>query len=239
MNGRTQLLRSTYKPQLSIVVYQGDNEREYYLESHTISPEGGVMEGKPLLQETMQGIVDVFFDERKNMVAIKGLMPDNLLSFGLLPGGNYRMMWYRPAEIRVIHFAAQLKLPTNKVWVPPMIYQVNRDSLDVFCFKGAQRPKQESKIYLAPYFNVSDDGDVCLGNARVKMPAEKTYQSLMKYWEDLFWLSEFTHLNGNNKTKTDMQEVWKKLLASKTKLKWTDINELMPYEKKTLKHILK
>jgi PRTRC genetic system protein B len=239
MNGRTELLRSTYKPQLSIVVYTAENEREYYLESHTINAEGKMMEGKPLLQETMQGIVDVFFDERKNMMAIKGVIPENLLSFDQLPGGNYRMTWYRPAEIRVIHFAAQLKLVTGNAWIPPMIYQVEKDSLAVYCYKGSQRPAEGTKLYLAPYFNVADDGDVCLGNATVKMPAEKTYTSLMKYWEDLFWLSEFTHLNGEKKTKSDMQDVWKKLLASKTKLKWTDINELMPYGKQTLKHLVR
>ena len=237
MNERTTSLSAQYKPAMAITVYKG-GDRKFYLESHTINEAGQVMEGKPLLQETIQEMVDVFFDERKNTVAIGGLIPDNLLSFNHMPGGNYMMAWYRPAEIRVMHFAPQLKLPTTKTWVPGTIYMVDRKSLSVFSFKGAGRPKESTKIFKAPYYNVGD-GAVCLGNATVKKPTDKTYTSLMKYWEDLFWLSEFTHLNGDNKTKSDMGEVWKRLLTSKTKLKWSDIDELLPDGKKTLKSLLK
>src|SRR5690349_15115267 len=121
-NQRTSVLMSEYRPQLAVVVYQSGTERDdYYLESHTITAEG-----KPLLQETLQEMVDVFFDERKNTVNVRGLIPDNLLSFDLLPGGHYKMVWYRPAEIRVMHFAKQLQLPTAKTWVPAMVYVVNR-----------------------------------------------------------------------------------------------------------------
>src|SRR4051812_24133829 len=108
-NDRTSLLMSTYKPELAIIVNRAPNpitgEGEYYLESHQIADDGRIMEGKPLLQDTIQEMVDVFFDERQNSVSVSGLMPENLLQFALLPGGNYKMIWYRPAEIRVVHFA--------------------------------------------------------------------------------------------------------------------------------------
>lgn len=239
MNHRTNLLTSSYSPQLSIVVYKSESENEFFLESHSINEQGQILEGKPLLQETLQGIVDVFFDERKNTSAIQGIIPDNLLSYTLLPGGNYRMVWFRPAEIRVIHFAKELKLDTNRCWVPAIVYLAERDDLSVYALKANTRPTENTKLFTAPFHNVADDGDVCLGNSIVKKPAVKTYLSLMKYWEDLFWLSEFTHLNGSNKTKSDMGKVWKRLLASKTKIKWSDTKELLPYEKNTLQSILK
>ena len=59
----------------------------------------------------------------------------------------------------------------------------------------------------------------------------------MKYWEDLFWLSEFTHLNGDHAVKSNINKVWKQLLASKAKKKWSDIDELVDC-KQTLKSIL-
>lgn len=238
-NERTELMQSTFMPQLAIMVYKSKLKEEFYLESHSINEQGAIMEGKPLLQETMQEIVDVFFDERQNMAKYKGMLPENLLQFELLPGGNTRMMWYRPAEIRVMHFATALKLPTNKTWVPAMIYIAYRNDLNVYALKTNTRPKEGSKLYKAPFFNVSDDGRVCLGNASVKKPKEKTYENMMKYWEDLFWLSEFTHLNDENKTKSKMHSVWQKLLKSKTKLKWSDVEELVSYQNKSFKSLLK
>lgn len=237
-NERTELLASTFKPEISIVVYKSD--KEYYLESHNISDDGQVMEGKPLQQQTLQAMVDVFFDERKNMATFTGLIPENLLAMDLLPGGNYRMIWYRPAETRVMHFASQLKLKTGKTNVPAMIYKAERNSLDVFALNKSERPKDKTKIYIAPFFNVSDEGDVCLGDAKVQKPKEKTYAAIMKYWEDLFWLSEFTHINGDDKkTKTDLYKLWKRLLASKGRLKWESLDELKPLRSWTLQNILR
>lgn len=235
MNSRTNTLMTTYKPELTVTVYKSADD--YYLESHTINEAGQVMEGKPLLQETLQAIIGVFFDERKNMAQLGGLLPDNLLSFTLLPGGNYKLVWCRPAEIRVMHFATALKLPTTKVWVPAMVYCVDRSSLEVFALKTNTRPTEKTKLLRAPFYNVNDDGDVCLGNANVKKPKDRSYSALIKYWEDLFWLSEFTHVNGDGAVKTDINKVWKKLLASKTKIKWSDLDELLP-TKLTLKNIL-
>lgn len=237
MNSRTETLVNQYKPQVAIVVYKADGN-DFYLESHTINEAGQLTEGKPLLQETLQEVVDTFFDERKGMLNIKGMLPESLLSFEAYPGGNYKMIWFRPAEIRVLHFAKQLKLPTAKSWVPAMVYKVEKGSLDVFALKSNVRPKEETKLFLAPFHNVNDDGDVCLGNANVVKPRVKTYETLMKYYEDLFWLSEFTHRNGSNKTKDDMNVVWKNLLTCKEQTKWSDINQLLPFKNKTLKTIL-
>lgn len=237
MNELTQALTSQYNPVLGIVVYK-DKENDYYLESHDITSTGGFGPGKPLLQETMQGIVDTFFDDRQNMSTIKGVMPDNLLSYQFKPGGNYKIVWWRPSEIRVIHHASQLKLPTAKCWVPSMVYVADHNDLRVFALKNDKRPEENTILCLAPFFNVDDDGDVCLGNAKVQKPKEKTFSNLIKYWEALFWQSEFSHVNGEDKVKSkDLNAVWKKLLTSKTKLKWSTMNELIP-SKTSMKNIL-
>lgn len=241
-NDRTSLLMSTYKPQLAIIVNKAvrpiTESADYYLESHIISEDGKILEGKPLLQETIQEMVDVFFDERKNAVSVKGLITENLLCYEPLPGGHYKMIWYRPAEIRVVHFAKQLKLPTTKVWVPAMIYMADRKQLSVYALKTNGRPKENTKVFRAPFYNVNDSGIVCLGNASVKKPKEKSYSAFMKYWEDLFWLSEFTHVNGDRTIKGDLNKTWKALIESKTKKKWNP-NVFVAYKGATLKSLLK
>ncbi|MGN6435973.1 MAG: hypothetical protein ACTHMM_05540 [Agriterribacter sp.] len=233
---RTELIMSEYKPIVALMVYKS-NDNSYYLESHDVTTGGQILAGKPLLQETIQGMVDTFFDENKNRQNIGGLMPENLLFFKHLPGGNYKMVWYQPAGEQVLHFAPALKLKTGKAWVPAMIYVADSGDLDVYALKSNSRPKSDTKLFIAPFHNTGDDGAVCLGSAKVEKPKQLTYLNLMKYWESLFWLSEFTHLNGTNKTKSDMGKVWANLLKNNS-VKWSDINELRAYEKLTLKNLL-
>jgi PRTRC genetic system protein B len=235
-NNRTEEMLQTFNPELAIMVYKSNNG--YYLESHNVDENGRIMEGKPLLQETVQGIVDVFFDERKNLQRFTGILPSNILLFELLPGGNYKMMWHQPAQQKVLQFKPELKLPTEKAWVPALLYKADAGRLEVFALKSDRRPVEGTKVYRAPFYNVNTDGAVCLGNATVKKPTERTYASLIKYWEDLFWLSEFSHVNGRDAVKTDIHKVWKRLLSSKGKIKWSDIDELVP-TKLTIKNILK
>lgn len=226
MNARTNILKKNFNPSLAIMVYDG-GDNDYYLESHNIDENGQILEGKPLLQETIEGMVNVFFDDQRHRADVQGMFPPNLISFSLKRDGSYNMIWYNPAMVRVLHFAPSLKLPTEQVWVPATLYKVDNKSLYVYSIVGEERPTETTGIFKPPFHNISDDGRVCLGNAQVAKPKENNYENLMKYWEDLFWLSEFTHINGGNKTKSDMGELWKKMIDSKTEMKFPN-EELLP-----------
>ncbi|HXR84294.1 MAG TPA: hypothetical protein VN722_08300 [Hanamia sp.] len=240
MNITAKELTAVFKPTLAVIVYSTAKEsydENYYLESHNIGPTGEILEGKPLLQETFDDIVDVFFDERKNRTAVSGFIPENLLSFDVLPGGFYSMMWFQPSQPKLMHFQESLKIPSGMAEVPSLIYKVERKGLSVYAIKTNDRPGLITKLFRAPFHNVYSSGEVCLGTAKIKKPVEKTYLSEMQYWEDLFWKSEFSHLNGDDSpTKTNLNILWKKAIGSKNK-KW-DNNELKPFDKnKTLKNL--
>ena len=226
MNARTNILKKNFNPSLAIMVYDG-GDNDYYLESHNIDENGQILEGKPLLQETIQGMVNVLFEDYRSRTDITGIFPNNLLNFTLSRDGSYKMLWFNPPMVRVMHFAPALKLPTEKVWVPATLYRVINKELYVYSFIGEERPIEATVIYKPPFHNTSDDGKVCLGNAQVANPKDNTYENLMKYWEDLFWLSEFTHINGGNKVKSNMGELWQQLLYSKLQIKFPD-EELLP-----------
>lgn len=240
MHLKTDLLTDNYTPLLAVMVYDNGNSK-YYLESHSVSEKGQILEGKPLKQETLDGIVDVFFDERKSRQQIEGIVPDNLLFFKTVNGGGYKMVWYRPAEVRLLHFKESLHIKSGTAWVPSVLYIAERKNLSVYALISDSRPKEAAKLYKAPFHNVYEDGLVCLGNASVKSPSEKTFATEMKYWEDLFWLSEFSHLNngGQNPTVTNVNTLWKRLIASKETIKWSKLNELMLMKNLTLKSLLK
>lgn len=220
MNQRTEILKSVFKPELAIIVHKSSND-EFYLESHNINEKGQVLEGKPLLQETIQGVVDMFLDNRSEITNVGGIIPEKLILFMVLPGGNYKIAWYRPAELRQLYFDDPLKIKNGKAYSPALLYVADSKNMSVFALKSNDRPKSTTPLFRAPFHNVNDNGAVCLGNADVKKPTLMTYQNIMKYWEDLFWLSEFSHLNGATMPTTKpLDTIWRTLIKGKDKKKF-------------------
>ncbi|GAO43764.1 hypothetical protein [Flavihumibacter petaseus] len=238
MNQRTDALMKTFNPQLLIAVYAPTGSwMDAYLESHEVDTKGRILEGRPLKQETIDGLVDVFYQERQQRSEISGLLPHNMLHFQQLSGGGHELIWYRPAEKRQLFFAEKLHIPSGEAWVPPMIYHVHKRQMEVFAWEDdGSRPTEKTQLLRAPFHNVSGSGDVCLGSAKAKKPETNTIAALLKYWEDMFWLSEFTHLAGSeNPTKTNVNLIWRQLIGSETK--WSDLGELLPI-KNTLEDLL-
>jgi PRTRC genetic system protein B len=245
MNDRTASVYSRYKPTMALVIYteeihkpsEGRSANGRFIESHLFDDDGRLLEGKPLAQESIEGMVGVFFDERKNLSTIAGLIPEHVLFYDNLPGGQYKLAWYRPAEKRVLHFAEKLKLPSGQAWVPPMIYVAQRQSLNVFAFDGQRRPDYDTRLMRGPFHNVSTEGSVCLGSAKAKKPAAQTYDEVIRYWEDMFWNSEFSHLAGaGNPVKGNVNLIWDDLV--KNPKKKFPMEELTSYEK-TFKSLIR
>lgn len=241
MNILTETLCSDYTPLLLIAVYKNTANRhsaDYYLESHTVNDSGQVLEGKPLQQETIENIVDVFYNKRNQRAEVSGMIPENLLHFKQLEGKGYDMVWFRKSEQRKLLFAESLKITDGFANVPALIYRVKRGILNVYALNSSKRPDEKTALFIPPFHNVSSDGNVCLGSAKAKMDGIKTYQSIMKYWEDMFWLSKFSHITGNESpTKSNLNTLWKKLIKDNT-IKWADLDELIQIEDLTIKDIL-
>lgn len=236
MNDHTNAIMADYKPHLAIVVYK-TAEKDYYLESHHMDEEGNIYEGKPLLQETIQDIVNCFYTDSIANSEISGLMPPNLLQFGKVGSDNYKIVWYTPAGKRFLHFSEALKIPSGMAEVPAMVYVADKKKLDVYALDtDQQRPIESSLLYYAPFYNVNSVGAVCLGSAKAKLE-ERTYSGLIKFWETIFWNSVFTQLHGANPTKTNVTMLWQRLLNDQ-QLTWAQLDELLP-NKRTLKNLLK
>ncbi|CAB4126436.1 PRTRC_B, PRTRC system protein B [uncultured Caudovirales phage] len=230
MSKLTQKLLDTFKPVMAVTVYSSDH-CGYYLESHHIDDSGRICEGKPLKQETIQEIVDLFADKDQRAVEITGMIPDNLLHASVVDR-SIHLMWYRPEEKRSIYFAEGLNLTDGMAWVPATLYVAEgKNTLKVYALYSNERPTAETLLYKAPYYNVFDDHRVCLGNAKVELPKKKTYENMIEYWERMFWMSVNSHLNGENPTKTNLNMIWQRLLADDT-VKWSQLDELVPLNKK-------
>ena len=71
---------------------------------------------------------------------------------------------------------------------------VKRENLYLFAYT-AKRLTINAQLYAAPFFNVNaNSGAVCLGNTKLGKPEILNFENFIKYWEDEFFLSEFSHL---------------------------------------------
>jgi PRTRC genetic system protein B len=93
---------------------------------------------------------------------------------------------------------------------PALVWMAMDHSLLVRALKENRRPAADTKLCVAPYWNVYDTGSVCLGSMRA--PDASTVASILQ-WEQSFYESEFTHGNVGRLTRHPggFEGLWKEL----------------------------
>lgn len=222
---------SNYNPFMGIICYKEESENSFYLERRNIV-NGKFCEGVPLEKELFTKIVktisahDDTFD-----IGIYGAIPPNMLYCDQRFGKN-KMVWWRGQEKRMMLFSKSAGIPDGMMSVPGLVYMASEESLSVYAFKGK---KPTNVLYRAPFLNV-DSRHVCLGNARIPYPKERTYESMMNYWENLFWRSEFVHILGENPIKGNLSTVTKHCIETGERFPESELKKLNDV---TLKSLMK
>lgn len=210
MNEFEKQLNTPMIPTMAIIVYK-TGKPCYYLERRLIKQDGTMGVGVPLSQKCLANLVNTL--SSSEMSIVYGMIPDNFL-YADSHVGKEKYVWYRKEEKRMFLFNSRLNIPNGIMYVPGLIYKVENNTLSVYAYKG--KMSKHSKLYRAPFYNVSSD-HVCLGNAKLAFPAERTYSSIMEYWEDMFWKSEFLHELNGNPVVGDLRDITIHSLESGTK----------------------
>lgn len=208
MNAMTADIMKELIPTMAIIVYNNDNS--YYLERRDIV-NGSMAAGIPLSEDCLDGIINEISttDYRSSY----GIIPKELLYVDFRTGSE-KYVWYRKPEKRRLYFGKEVGIAEGEMTVPGLVYVVtNNSTLSVYAYKGKE-PK--NKLYNAPFFNIYDDGNVCLGSAKSESPDAYTFDNIMKYWEHLFWESEFMHILGNNPIKGNLASITKKCIKEQS-----------------------
>jgi PRTRC genetic system protein B len=151
-----------------------------------------VVEDRPVLLPgvpmTLEALAD-FAELAAKRTSYRGFVHDRVVY--LAPN---TMAWWLPAGTRHVWFAADGELANRSGDCnhPPLIFIVNKRSWSVFALRTNERPDATTKLYQAPYFNVWDDGVICVGNADV--PDAVNSETIAPY-ENAFFRSRFTHSN--------------------------------------------
>jgi PRTRC genetic system protein B len=81
---------------------------------------------------------------------------------------------------------------------PPLVWRVAHGDLKIRALCENKRPNAKSTLAVAPFWNLSDDGRVCLGSMRCP---ESAAVASIEAWEQGFYESAFTHANVGRVTR--------------------------------------
>jgi PRTRC genetic system protein B len=111
--------------------------------------------------------------------------------------------WWTPAQARPMFFGSpdgkMAALNGRSFPQPALVFVVVGHTLSVRALKTSQRPSANTKLYVAPYWNVYEGGNICLGSAPIPTTP---FISAIPQWERCFFESEFTHPNGAQRITT-------------------------------------
>lgn len=149
-------------------------------------PNFQIAAGQPV---TREAIVDMFGTLAKELTLNVDFLPENVLSIS----ADHMVWWTPPCERNVFFNNRELGKRGGKVPHPGLVFAVVKDSWYVFSITGTERPKLDTPLCHAPYFNVYDDGLICAGSAA---KPKGIIAGAIPQWDAAFFDSEFTHVNG-------------------------------------------
>jgi PRTRC genetic system protein B len=152
--------------------------------------------------------------------SLSGSVQAEVLPANVLAKADRMIVWWAPARRRQMFYensegrAAELNgciFPQ-----PPLVWRVLNGELSIRALAENKRPDGSTKLAVAPFWNLSDDGRVCTGTMR--RPDSASAVSIPA-WERGFYESAFTHANVGRLTRHEggFEGLWSSLTGKRQK----------------------
>jgi PRTRC genetic system protein B len=224
-------------PKTAVIIYSEKRSTyapNYYLECAEIKKEGNqyVMQAaQPCTDEVMRKVALTYAKTSGVSMVHASLIGAHIL-MGQNTATHTAVMWWRPAQMRLLNFDKQLKIKEpakgQKMPVPATLFLLLNTTLYCFALAGNQRPTAKTKLYNAPFFNLYEGGNVCLGSANVGKQKTGTFEGEAQRYETGFFLAEQNMLH-NNASKIPLNQLWSNLIAQKART--YPVKLLVPHKK--------
>ena len=200
----------------ALLIYR--ENRRSFITWHTVTAQP---QGPPILGPA-QPLTTAFIEDLAESLsggAVAEILPENILA-----KTDRMIVWWTPRRVRRMFFEnteGKAQRLNGKVFPQPaLVWRVAQGDLKIRALCENRRPKAETALAVAPFWNLSDDGRVCLGSMRCPETASVTSISA---WEQGFYESAFTHANVGRVTrhKGGHDALWAEL-AGKRRLFPTD-----------------
>lgn len=171
----------------SAILLYGNGDHVYYATRHAVqqSPDGApvILPGSPISEENLYDAYSELIGETSLQMLDK-----NTLAFNV----NTLVFW-SPPKVRHVRFICPEPMGSASGYAPHpgLIFVWKKHELSVFAVKGRKKPSLSTQIFHAPYMNLFEDGDMCLGNVVLPKPEPCNVPAC----EAAFFQSYFTHAN--------------------------------------------
>lgn len=199
--GQATPLRIAY----GLMVYQVGHANRAYVTVHDVV-EG---RGAPVLGAGRPA--DLGFLRALSEALQDGVKPELLPDYVLCRTAD-TIVWWSEAQRRSLFFSPQasdgLSRLNAKVYaMPPLVWKIEGRHLYVRSLRDNARPRANTKLCHAPYWNTDASGRVCLGD--MKRPTSVGLDTL-RSWEDGYFGSQFTGQNGGGeRVRGGLAKFWK------------------------------
>ena len=192
-----------YQPKFAFIFHSNGNFRSY-VETHKIE-NGKMLGGKPISVGAIRDLKTLIDSlDIKTHDSMKGYLGKNMLyidSDKIKP----KMVWWTDKKKHRLNFSKSIDIPAREMEVPKLVWVYTANGTSVYAVKGTGI---NSKLYNAPFYNVSEDGGICFGNVDTKLDLTDIGRA-MKRVEANFFNSEFTpHYDFKEKYDRPINYLW-------------------------------
>lgn len=237
MNDITQNFGTLYRPVKAFVVYEeGSADKRHYVESYDMDDSGCPTNAHPLSVREATALakaLDTSEELQRNFLKPEGLLSKNVLYINPTQGGY--VVWHTPKQRVQLYFTDSLKIPNGITSIPPLVWRASKDTLWLYALADAAEISAQTPLYRAPFFNLYNDGKVCMGTVKIKIPADCLLEEFIAKWQRYFFESYFSHTIGNSPVKGSIIQLWQKLVNTKKQFPEKSLMETRYTLKKLLK----
>jgi PRTRC genetic system protein B len=218
MKELTGTFGNLYEPIKALIILRKTGEQyqsDYYIESYDMDEKGCPINGHPLtVRESRHLAKSLQVNEKKaqGFLTPKGLMPSNVLH--LNRGADGYVLWHTPPQAVKLLFTENLGIPSAMANIPALVWKAGKGSMQIFAVDATEF-QETTHLYFAPFFNLYNDGRVCMGNVRIRIPKDCGLEQFMELWQDYFFNSYFSHLiGGHEPIKGNIVQLWQRLTTT-------------------------
>ena len=190
MKNITQDFGTLYHPTTALVFYQNDERnKDTYVEYFDMNKNGNPVNAHPLTEREAKELLKALTintqkEKNQDFLKPKGILPTHILHIN--PSENGSVLWFTKSMKRQLYFTENLEIPNGMAEVPAMLWLANKRNLKIFALSSNLRPTEKTSLFYAPFFNVYEDGNVCMGTVDVNIQNSNSLEEFTKKWEDYF-----------------------------------------------------
>jgi len=176
-----------YTLKQAILIYK-DEQSDCAASIHEVAgTQPGLLPGQPVTTAALEALLTALGRRVGG-----GFIAPEILSVGL-----DSLVWWCPAGRRRIWFkpngdgedVKRLRQVSGQfIWYPPLLFKARPDALSAFALVANERPKANTQLYKAPFWNLNDGG-MCNGDLKLPPVAAEN----IGRFQTAFFDSAFTH----------------------------------------------